>query len=251
MRRLLGPAAVSAALLAAGVAPASASTVNSAVPAAPAAAAPTTTRECNGLPVCVPVAGPWVLVPVRRGVPRPHVEFQLSCPRGYIVGGIDVELSDRAIDVAFLGRSGSPVNPGITTTRDAVFLGTYVGTRPTTPSFRPHVGCLPASGGGGRVPAAVRVFPPGEPTVRRVKTVRLLPGARTVALSCAAGERLVAAEHALGFYTPAPPARALAASVSAAQTLHGGGVVATVRARAVVRGVRAIVQVEAVCAGGR
>ncbi|MGI8421237.1 MAG: hypothetical protein ACR2MU_03100 [Gaiellaceae bacterium] len=237
MRRLLGLVAAAGAMLAAGVAPASSS-------------APTTS-ECAGLPVCVPVAGPWVLVPVGSAVPRPHVEFQLSCPRGYVVGGVDVELSERAIDVAFLGRSGSPVNPGITTARDAVFLGTYVGGAGAAPSFRPHVGCLPASGGGARVPAAAKAFAPGQPTVRRVKTAHVLPGVRTVAQGCVASERLVAATHALGFYTPAAPTRDLASSVSATQAVRGEGIAVTVRARAAVRGVRAIVQVEAVCAGGR
>ncbi len=86
-------------------------------------------RECDGLQVCVPVAGPWVVVPASSGAPRPQVEFQLSCPRRYVVGGLDAELSHRAIDVTFLGRMGSPVNPGITTSRSAVFVASYVGTR--------------------------------------------------------------------------------------------------------------------------
>ena len=233
MRRLLVLAALAAAALVAGVSPAAA------------------TNECKGLQVCVPVAGPWVVVPAGRSVPRPHVEFQLSCPRGYVVGGIDVELSARAIDVAFLGRSGSPVNPGITTTRDAVFLGTYVGAGSAAASFRPHVGCLPSAGGGGRVPAAVGAFPPGQPTTRRVRTVELHPGRRTVAQACTAGERLVSGAHALGFYTEAPPGATLLASVSAAQSIHRERVVVVARAGGEVLGVRAVVQVEAVCAGGR
>ena len=64
--------------------------------AAPAGAA---THECRALPVCVPVAGPWVIVPSKQSVPRPQVQFQLSCPKGYIVGGTDAELSNAAIDV--------------------------------------------------------------------------------------------------------------------------------------------------------
>jgi hypothetical protein len=248
VRRLLAIGVVAAAALAAGVAPAGA------------------TNECRGLQVCVPVAGPWVVVPVGRSVPRPHVEFQLSCPRGYIVGGIDVELSDRAIDVSFLGRSGSPVNPGITTTRDAVFLGTYVGNGAAVASFRPHLGCIPASGGGGREPAAVHVnappgqpqkpaavqaFAPGQPTTRRVKNVRLLAGSRTVAQGCAAGERLVAATYALGFPTAAPPGRQLVAGVGLSQAVRGDRVIVTARANAAARVAGALVQVDAVCAGGK
>ena len=82
------------------------------------------TNECRGLMVCVPVAGPWVVVPTTR-----HAEFQLACPRGYIVGGLDAELSDRAIDLSFPGLLGSPVNPGVTTTSSAVFAASLHGRR--------------------------------------------------------------------------------------------------------------------------
>ena len=135
------------------------------------------THECDGLQICVPVAGPWVVVP--HGTPRKPVEYELGCPRGYIVGGLDAELSSPSIDVSFAGSLGSPVNPGITTFRAAVFSATYVGLDvPTAVSFRPHIGCIPASGGGGRVPtAASPVYPPGHPATRRVQTVPLQPGA--------------------------------------------------------------------------
>ena len=91
--------------------------------AAPAGGA----NECDGLMVCIPVAGPWVVVPSSSRAQRERVEFQLTCPRGYVVGGTDARLSLRAIDVGFIGMNGSPVNPGITTSRSAIFLGTYVG----------------------------------------------------------------------------------------------------------------------------
>lgn len=219
-----------------------------AVGVAPAGA----TNECRGLIVCVPVAGPWVVVPTGQGVPRPRVEYQLSCPKSFIVGGLDAELSDRAIDLGFLGALGAPVNPGITTSRDSVFVASYVGASARAPSFRPHLGCMPSSGGGGRIPTAARAFPPGKPTIRRVRNVTLKPGRlQRVAQGCAAGERLVSAAHAVGFYTTAPPADALVSSVAAAQAVGGGRVVVTVRSGAALRGVRAVVQAEAVCAGGR
>ena len=107
--------------------------------AAPAGGA----NECDGLMVCVPVAGPWVVVPASASVPRQRVEFQLTCPRGYVVGGLDARLSVRAIDVGFIGILGSPVNPGITTSRSAVFLGSYVGRSADAPTFRPFIGCMP------------------------------------------------------------------------------------------------------------
>ena len=159
------------------------------------------TNECKGLQVCVPVAGPWVVVPTGSTVPRPTVEYQVACPKGYVVGGLDAELSQRAIDLAFLGLLGAPVNPGISTERAVTFVGRYVGTAPRGPTFRPHVGCMPSNGGGVRVPTASAVFKPGRPTTRRVHEVRVRPGSQTVVQSCAKGERLVAASHAFGFYT--------------------------------------------------
>jgi hypothetical protein len=217
---------------------------------APAASA--ATRECNGLQICVPIVGPWVVVPTRN-TPKEPVEYQLDCPRGYIVGGLDAELSTRAIDLSFAGTLGSPVNPGITTAGSAVFSAAYVGldTRASA-SFRPHIGCIPASGGGGRVPtAASAYFPPGHPTIRRVKNVRLNVGASRVSQGCAGGERLLHATHALGFYTDAPPAARLIAAVRTKAVLRSGRETVVVRAGKQVAGYKAEVQVAVVCAGGK
>jgi hypothetical protein len=212
----------------------------------------TATNECRGLQVCVRVAGPWVVVPSALTTPRPRVDFELSCPRGYVIGGLDAELSDRAIDIDFLGRLGSPVNPGVTTARAALFRATYTGSTPKGSSFRPHLGCLPSSGGGPgpvpfRLPAA---FPPGEPTTRRVHTVRLRPGSVRAVTTCAASERLISAWHALAFYTQSAPAEALIRSVNATRSVQGRRVTVRVRSTPAVQSVRAVVQVGAVCGGG-
>jgi hypothetical protein len=181
------------------------------------------------------------------------VQYQLTCPRGYIVGGLDAEVTDRAIDVAFLGTTGSPVNPGISTTRTVVFVATYTGTGAQAPTFRPHAGCIRASGGGRRTPTAVAaVAPPGRPTVRRALTVRVPAGStRRIAESCRADERLIAAYRAGAFFTTHPPAAAAVSSLTAAQRLRGNGVVVTAHSGAALRGIRAVVQVAVVCAGGR
>ena len=205
-------------------------------------------NECDGLMVCVPIAGPWVVVPVASSGLTSHVEYQLTCPRGHIVGGLDARLSERAIDVTFSGALGSPVNPGITTSRSVVFVGSYVGTAPRAPTFRPFVGCIPARGGGSRIPTSVSAFPPGRPTERRVRTVRVSPGTTTIVQGCAARERLVGAAHAVAFATQGPPGPNLVGSVETAQTLQGQRVVIRVRGDAELGGVRALVQVQAVCA---
>ena len=205
------------------------------------------TDECAGLQVCVQVAGPWVVVPTSSAVPRPTVEYQVSCPKGYIAGGLDAELSQRAIDLAFLGKLGAPINPGISTERAVTFVGRYVGTSPRGPTFRPHVGCMPASGGGVRVPTASVVFKPGHPTTRRVREVRVRPGNQTVVQTCAKGERLVAASHAFGFFTKRPPSESLVHAVDGRLAVRGQRVFVSVRADAELGGVRAVVQVHALC----
>ena len=218
-----------------------------AVAAVPAGAA----NECDGLMVCVPISGPWVVVPTAGGTARPRVEYQLTCPRGHVVGGLDARLSERAIDVSFLGALGSPVTPGITTSRSAVFVGTYVGASAGAPSFRPFVGCMPGAGGGGRIPTSVGAFRPGHPATRRVKTVRVRPGQATVTQRCASSERLVSGSYAFGFSTRVPPAPSLVDGLSATQSIRSREVVIRVRADAELAGVRAVVQVHAVCTRAR
>ena len=217
-----------------------------AVLAAPAGA----TNECRGFQVCAPVAGPWVVVPTTTAVPRPLVQYQLTCPKGFIVGGLDAELTDRDIDVTFEALLGSPVNPGITTRQSALFTGRAVAGPARAESFRPHVGCIPAAGGGGRIPTVAHVVPPGHPTVRHAWTVRVRPGARTVRKSCPAGEAIVAASHAVGFYGQNPPSATLIASVHASRLVRNGRVTVSIRAGSAVRKVRAVVQILLTCAGG-
>jgi hypothetical protein len=219
---------------------------------APAAGA--ATRECDGLQICVPVAGPWVVVPAAGAKVR-SVEFQLDCPRGYIVGGLDAELSVRQIDISFAGAVGSPVNPGITTARSAVFTAVYVGQDGgARPSFRPHIGCIPVTGGGGRTPTSVTAtaaYRPGHPTTRRVRNVLLLPGSGRVVQGCAGGERLIAAGSATGFLTKTPPTPTQVNAVRTTLAVAGNRASVLVRASAVVRTARAVLQIGVVCAGGR
>ena len=213
------------------------------VAAVPAGAA----NECDGLQICVSVPGPWVVVPASTSTSRTPVEYQLTCPRGHIVGGLDARLSVRAIDVQFLAKLGSPVNPGISTNRSAVFRATYVGTSDRAPTFKPFIGCMPASGGGARVPTSLTAFRPGQPVTRRVKTVRVRPGTTTVVQRCSGGERLVGGSHAFAFDTRNPPSASLVSSVSGSEVIGSSGVVVRVRGDAELAGARALVQVHALC----
>lgn len=203
------------------------------------------TNECRGFQVCVPVAGPWVVAPGRA-----ETQWQLSCPPRFVVGGLDAELTSRALDLVFRATLGSPVNPGISTSTAAAFLGRLTVGHDPAASFRPHIGCIPAAGGGQRVPTA-RVFPPGRPTVVRVSEIVARPGRiRHVVRACRPGEQLVAASHAVGFDRPDPPTRALAGAVHVRRASAGGRVTLVVGAGRAIAGVRTLVQLDLTCAGG-
>jgi len=194
--------------------------------------------ECRSLPICVPVAGPWVLTGTHE------VEFQLACPKKFVIGGLDADISMRGIAVGFRGTLGAPINPGITTTTSVVFLGRLVRPGSQVPSFRPRIGCIPG-GGGQRVPTAVGVAPPGLP---RMTQLTVLPGVQRFVFRCPAKQRLAGATHAIAFYLPAPPTAQLAGSVRVEQAISNGRVYVTVHGAPEIHSVRAIVQVDLLCA---
>jgi len=208
--------------------------------AAATAAGAGATNECRGLQVCVPVAGPWV---VAAGAAE--VRYELACPKRFVVAGLDAELSSKHVDVAFRGALGSPVNPGITTSTSAVFLARVL-TVAGPAAFRPHIGCIPASGGGQRFPTAHRPVPPGQPLAPTAVQLTVRPGVHRYVERCAAGKRLAGASHAVGFYGSAAPGAAQMRSVVVTQHIAGDRVVVTVRAAAA--SVRAVVQVDLDCA---
>lgn len=208
-----------------------------AVAAAPAGA----TNECRGLKVCVPVVGPWVVA-----ADAGQVSFQLSCPPKFVVAGLDAELSRAGVDVTFRGSLGTPVNPGITTSRTAEFLARLL-AQGAPATFRPHIGCVPASGGGQRFPTVHRTVRPGQPLVPTAVQIAVTPGVHRFVERCSAGKRLLGATHAVGFYAASPPAAALVASVTVAQSVRAGRVHLVVHAGRL-PGVRTIVQVDLECA---
>lgn len=197
------------------------------------------THECQGLQRCVPVRGPWVVVT------RAETQYELTCPKGYIVGGTDAELTDRSIDLSFLAKSGSPVAPGNSTSRTVVFVARLTGSAGVA-TFRPHAGCVPSAGGGRRTPTAYTgIVPPGSPTVRRTKTVRVTT-ARRIGVACELGERLVGTNVARGFATESPPSHAAIGRVRTTARVANGGILVHARGTT-----GAVVQVTAICAGGR
>jgi hypothetical protein len=210
-------------------------------------------RECDGLIVCIPVAGPWVQA---LGTAKPTY-YQLACPgRGQVIGGLD---ADRAgpLGITFLGTLGGPVGPGVTTGRAAIFVAET--TRPLS-GFRPLLGCIPGGGGGGRGRTVYEpkrqlqaVAPPPEATVWRVKNVRLKDQPRQrVTHECLADERLLSFSTAVAFRTVRPPSLSTLGSVRATARRAGERIVVDVRS-GITRpeNVRVELQIQAVCARGR
>jgi hypothetical protein len=208
--------------------------------------------ECDGLIVCIPVQGPWVQVP-GGGVPT---YYQLSCPgRGQIVGGLD---ADRAglLELTFLGNLGGPVSPGITTGQSAVFVAR---TTRELASFRPLLGCIPASGGGGRSRTSYKptrqltaLAPVVEATIRRVKNVRVKDQqSERITHACLRGERLLAFSHAIAYRSRRPLSLSALGSVRARSRAAGGRIVVDVRS-GIMRpvGMRVELQVHAICVRG-
>jgi len=201
-------------------------------------------NECRGIPVCISVPGPWVVVPAGA-----EAQYLLECPRRRgVVGGVDALATSGAVRVSFEGRIGSPVSPGTTTSRDAFFRA--VSSTRAVAAFQPFLGCIPAGGGGSRSTTAASVTRPGLPVERRAKTVKLTGRVtRTVSQRCAQGERLIGSWHALAFRTPTPPTLAIASVVKLQRRVANGTVtVRVLTSEGVPAAVRAEVQVGAVCA---
>jgi hypothetical protein len=215
-----------------------------AVLAAPSAQA---ADECRGLPVCIPVAGPWVVIPATSSPNDryPQRSWRMKCPEGSIVAGVDARLTNRAVDMTFSGLLGSPVNPGITTRDEVVFTGTYTGNARRPTGFRPFIGCVPAAGGG-RIPTAVK---PGSPTKLRVRTI-LFKTTASAAQSCSRGERLISSTHAVALRSGREPGIAQLAGVRSELVVEGGRLTARATMIGPARRLPAKLQIVAVCTRG-
>jgi hypothetical protein len=202
--------------------------------------------ECASLPVCIPVAGPWVAIPAPQGGAS-TATWRLKCPQG-VVGGVDARASEKAVAVDFSGLIGSPVNPGITTRESLLFKGTYAGLVHRATSYEPFIGCIPGGGGGPRTPVAYAVKP-GTPITVRVATLRVVEGTlvRTT-FACRAGERLLHATHSVGLYTAGVPSVAELAALRVVEVRRGAKILVSATRRGIPKDVRAEVQIQAECA---
>ena len=202
------------------------------------------TGECKGITACIRVPGPWVLVP-----PHATAEYLLSCPGGRsVVGGLDAQATSRAVRVEFEGRLGAPVQPGVTTTRNALFRA--VSTSGHAEAFQPLLGCVPMQGGGGRSTVSARTTPVGPSLEYRSRILVVRPGQVSFAkVACWPGEQLTGSWHATAFRVKRAPPLAGASLVHVSATVAGKKSVVTVSAPDVLSiDLHAVVQVGAECA---
>ncbi|MGH3001062.1 MAG: hypothetical protein ACRDM1_00065 [Gaiellaceae bacterium] len=212
--------------------------------AAALAPAGSATNECHGITACIRVPGPWVLVP-----PRATVRYLLACPGGRsVVGGVDAQVTSRDVRVGFEGRIGAPVQPGITTTRYALFRAVSISRRPQ--AFQPLLGCIPTQGGGGRSTVSARISPPGPSLEFRSRIVIINPGElRFAKISCKPAEQLAGSWDAIAFRVKKPPRLQSGSLVNVTRRISGKQVVVTAAATdGLSIDVRAVVQVGAECA---
>lgn len=200
-------------------------------------------NECNGVPRCLPVEGPWVAVPASG-----EVVYGLACPqRKGIIAGTDALATSTDIRASFDGILGSPVAFGRTTNTAVLFRAVSAHHQPG--AFKPFIGCIPT-------PSAVRnttaasSTPVGAPLDLQFSSLPIKPGyQRVVMLSCPAGEALVDSWNATAFATAKPPAPGLAGAIRVQSHSVGARVRVSISAsEALPAGARAQVQLGVRCA---
>ena len=209
--------------------------------------------ECSGLQVCIPVAGPWVVIPPPGGAVRDG-DLAARVPAGH-------RRRSRCAGQRGSGRrrvpraARQPRQPRASRRpARSLFKGTYAGRARRATSYRPYIGCIPGGGGGPRTPMAfsrASAVKPGQPITMRVdRRSASTPGtlARTT-LACRRGERLLRQRRTASGSTRRCARRAAQlAAVRVVRVRRGGHVLVSATRRGLAADVRAVVQVQAECA---
>lgn len=200
-------------------------------------------NECNGVPRCIPVEGPWVVVPANG-----EVKWELACPQGKgVIAGTDGLASSVDIHVTFDGILGSPIAYGRTTNSVMLFRG--VSGQHRAGSFKPFVGCIP-SPSSVRNTIATQRKPVGPPLDLRSRLVGVGAGdQKVVSLACPAGETLVDSWGTPAFAGSGAPAPQLASAITVKTTVSGRRAMLAISAsEALPAGAGAEVQIGVRCA---
>jgi hypothetical protein len=202
-------------------------------------------NECNGIPRCIPVEGPWVAVP-----PSGEAKFMMQCPQGRgIVAGTDALGNTQDVRATFDAILGSPVSFGRSTSATVLFRA--VSAHHHAGLFKPFIGCIPAPSSV-RNTIASQAMPLGAPLDLRAVTLKLTPGLqRTVTVACPNGEALVDSWNATAFTGANPPSPALASAVRVtSRIVKGHAELQIFASEALPRGAQAELQIGVRCASG-
>jgi hypothetical protein len=201
--------------------------------------------ECNGIPRCIPVEGPWVAVP-----PNGEAKFMLQCPQGRgIVAGTDALADTQDVRATFDAILGSPVSFGRSTSTAVLFRA--VSAHHRAGLFKPFVGCIPAPTSV-RNTIATKAMPLGAPLDLRAVTLKLTPGLqRTLTVACPNGESLVDSWNATAFTGANQPSPALASAVRVnSRIVKGRAQLQIFASEALPRSAQAELQIGVRCATG-
>lgn len=171
---------------------------------------PSPTGECENVPACSAVTGPWVVVPAHA-----EATYLISCPssEGFLVGGTDARASSGDIEVWFDGILGAPIGvPTTDASRNSSLLFHAIAENGKPGSFQPIIGCITLKELDPRYPLGelpgVAASP--APTLR-ARLIQLVPGKQYGRLApatserCLAGQTIVGEWTALVFFMPEPP----------------------------------------------
>ena len=192
---------------------------------------PSPEKECLNISNCVPVLGPWVVVPARQ-----EATYLATCKslRNFVVDGTDARASSTSIRVWFDGRIGGGIGvPPQSILARAILLFHAVSNNGEPGSFQPLLGCVtqrPASKRAtfsARRVAGVPGTPASPPLDLRANNRVLEFSSGRMFTACAPGEKLVGRWSALSVNTTGPPARVYANSVSVDRVPAGNRVRAT------------------------
>jgi hypothetical protein len=180
--------------------------------AAPGASA---SVECDGVPDCRSVEGPWVAVPSLDDA-SDVVIWDVRCPNGTSLAGSDwVADSTRAgLAVAAEQFPDLELYSGV----DLAFIG--LNQTRTARTFQPLIGCQNSAGS----TRAVAAGAPNGPT-RRIVTRTVRPERRAVYRHrCPGGERLVRSGSGVGFFEDDSPTARELADLEVTRTQRNGRV---------------------------
>ena len=110
--------------------------------------------ECQGLQVCIPVAGPWVAIPPPpAGLATRDLAARLPAGRRRRSRRAGERASRRG---RVPGPHRQPRQSRASRPRSrSLFKGTYAGACAQATSYQPFIGCIPGGGGGPRTPDGV------------------------------------------------------------------------------------------------